>query len=536
MLLRKSRAVPHSCEDGGMVYLSVIVESASVKNRDTGSKSDPYCKVIAGSTERSTSTKNNDNHPHWDETFDMGCVSINGTTITIHCFDDDGPANKDDSLLDEHLSSSVWFNTDGNGREYRLGGSSHHVDIIIYWLATPSAAPTLTPLPSAYPTNVPTPTPSSIPTITNIPTFRPTTILPLQNVFDAQFTDSKRYDRSDNACYDSPHRGDRIEIVMARVSARFTNSWFIVTDAGGPWQGLRVDGNSSFFNDCIDLRGTIIEVDGETRLTSPVILPQYSEQQCSKFIPYQTVATGSLGQPCSSIDLEALEGIPIKLKSNTYGIVLDYQSTDSMILTIVDDGSGPLTVRLPYGTNSPLAPPAKSKLLFHLIQGVAIYPLLDSNYYGLWASEIDFIYVENFTFAPTTLTPSSAPSLSPTSPAPIPVPFPTLLNPFSNNKKASNDNSSSGWIILSIFLVFIIIALVAGCAYYARFVRTPGSEILIRRRPYSAHSVVSEQTFEMGVVESIGYHDDSSSSSIDQQPPILSPVQTLSSSSPVGFV
>ena len=169
-LILAAVALVQSCDDGE-VDLNVFVCCASVKDRDKvpgDGRSDPYCRVSAGLHEKTTSTKNDDDHPNWNEDLHMGCVSMQ-STIAVHCFDKD-KYDSDDSLLDEHIRG---FDNATNGDTFHLSSGSQWVDVALSWAtaapttAAPTAAPTLTFRPTPRPT---TAAPSAAPSTSRAPT------------------------------------------------------------------------------------------------------------------------------------------------------------------------------------------------------------------------------------------------------------------------------------------------------------------------------------------------------------------------------
>ena len=123
-LILAAVALVQSCDDGE-VDLNVFVCCASVKDRDKvpgDGRSDPYCRVSAGLHEKTTSTKNDDDHPNWNENLHMGCVSTDAS-IAVHCFDKD-KYDSDDSLLDEHIRG---FDNATNGETFHLSSGSQWV-------------------------------------------------------------------------------------------------------------------------------------------------------------------------------------------------------------------------------------------------------------------------------------------------------------------------------------------------------------------------------------------------------------------------
>ena len=497
---------------GQEVYLSVYVDSASVADKDAVSKSDPYCRVSAGGHEKTTSTKYEDNHPSWHEMLDLGCVDAESTTIRVHCLDDDGPANKDDELLDEHLAPEVWY-AGSSGDPYTLGGSNHHVKIQVYYLETPTAAPTISIAPSPSPSLLPTPFPSALPTQSPKPTLAPT-VVRRSDVAEIQETDSNRYDATPESCYDSPALGKRVEIAKARV-IQFIDTTFATTGTG-PWSGIRLRNiwDEELF-DCATIKGTVVEVEGETALDDVVL---FHDDDCT--LAYHPVETANFAGGCGSLEVEKFEGVPVELE-RCHAVVFETHLE-------VDDGSGPAIVLPPDDDAQFNLFNPGDKLVMTNLRGVIVYERLATGdlSYALRASGFNqAVHVDDFSSPPTrypTPVPTTPwPTREPTKP---PSPRPTMATPSKSHHSSSSDkkkkkDSGAGIIILVAFSVLVIATLLMISVYFRYTYTAHGggtsSDGIPRRPSYSRHrsSHISEQTFEMGVVEAIGYDDDSTKQS-----------------------
>ncbi|KAJ8612862.1 hypothetical protein CTAYLR_002036 [Chrysophaeum taylorii] len=443
---------------GGEVYLSVKVCCASVKNADgtPGSgRSDPYCKVSSSDKEKKTSTKNNDDHPTWNEVLDLGCVPADAE-INVHCFDHDSYSS-DDSLVHVHLDD--WYSDGDNGETYRLPpDASHWVEFDVMWAPDPTLAPTVA------------------------PTLAPTAAATVATARDAQFTESRLYDSTRGACYDSPLLGTRIQIDDVRMTAAFDDSSYVVADGPGPWRAVRVLGavpNAS----CGTVRGLVAEVGGETVLEEA----SFQAESCvgdGWVLP--KAATGDVAASCGPVAAESLESV---------AILVGRAEVDGLA---VDDGSGPAAILagVPEGSRGVVT---FARAVVRYVEGT----------YGLVVLDHDLVLVDNFTTPPSTTTPTLAPEMPETTAAPTPRRASSSSrhddDDHERRRRRRRRRSSSTGVIVVVALV--LVALFCFAAYYNFFQHY----IPPRRRPRyrgAADHSVSEQTFELATVESISYDPD----------------------------
>ena len=508
--------------------MSVFVDDADVKDKDFPGKSDPYCRVNVGSHEEETSIKSNTNHPTWRETLELGCVYGSTSAIRVRCWDYDS-FSSDDDLIDETLEADVWYVNGMNGQGYTLGGK-YNVKIEVSWLTGPTASPSAEPTTSS-PTLKPTLGPTLSATFANpspLPTSRSPTPLPTSveiegEISALQVSDSRLYDVSSAlACYDSPRLGLRVEIVDVRLIA-VSGSFFLSTKGGGPWSGLRVI-TSSFDDDdftvkCFaSVRGKVLEIEGETTLGNVVFQGERTCDASEEVIDYYPVEIADFAGSCDlGVFTESLEGIPLEILSTQEAVVVDrfFEKRESVILlNDKNGGRGGIAVVSEAAHLRNVSLNVGDQLVINHLSGLLVYEhFLDSPSYALRAMSMDFVKVGNFTEVPspvpsqrpTTPAPSARPTVAPTKrPSALPTSAPSAAPLSLSSSSTSRKNKRAARASLFVFIVVAILLVLLALGYSYRRRARPG----IIRRPYDKSrkpTSVTEQTFEMGVVEVLEY-------------------------------
>lgn len=168
------------CEEPDHVALRLFLCCGRVPDMDPllpGDKSDAYAHFIVDDVMRTSSVVWNDNHPHWDEELDFGCVNAS-KQMTVVVADAD-LISWDDMIFESHWANWSAYPYGKTKRLYRKDHSTsqYHIDL---WLLDPTGGtplPTAVPVPMPAPTLAPThqpPTPAPAPRPTSLPSPAPT--------------------------------------------------------------------------------------------------------------------------------------------------------------------------------------------------------------------------------------------------------------------------------------------------------------------------------------------------------------------------
>lgn len=131
----RERAPSTSSGEGGT--LAVTVRAArNLVNKDTFSKSDPYCLLTLGKATQQTRTIQDDNDPVWNETFRfvVPFAPRRDDELVVQLFDDDGATTKPNTLGQCTIRVSDVVAAGQIEKPYGLGKRTGTVYLVLEWI------------------------------------------------------------------------------------------------------------------------------------------------------------------------------------------------------------------------------------------------------------------------------------------------------------------------------------------------------------------------------------------------------------------